>query len=72
MRKRCSAGETEIGELRIAGAAHEDVSGLDVAMQDARRVRSREGVRDTDQQVDDLPPRARFNSGPILECAAVD
>ena len=49
-------GETEVGELRVTALTHEDVRGLDVAMQDVGGVRSRERIRDADQKLDALPP----------------
>jgi hypothetical protein len=49
-------GQAEICQLRVAALRHEDVAGLDVAMQDARCMRRGESVSNPDEQVDDLAP----------------
>ena len=63
--------ETEVGELGVAALGDQNVFRLDVAMQDARRMRDGQTVGHADQELHDLPPRPPALSGPILQRAAV-
>ena len=66
------AREPEVGDARAAVAPDEDVVGLDIAMNDAGGVRSREPASGFDQAIDDAREGARRASQPRVEAAAVD
>ena len=59
-------GEPEVEDLGAAVGGHEDVVGLQVAVNDALRVRGRQALRDLAGQVG----RVRGGSAPLLSAAA--
>src|SRR5205823_12743302 len=64
--------EAEVSELRVTVPRHQNVFGLDVAVDDSRLMRSGQTVSDADEQIDDLAPVARFSVSPLAQRAAVD
>src|SRR5215471_18396986 len=64
-------GEAEIEELRFPAAGHEDVPGLDVAVDDPPRVRSLESVGDLDGELERLVERQSPCVQSVLQGLAV-
>ena len=64
--------QAEVRQLGVAILRHQDVGGLDVAVQDAGGVGGGQAIRDAGQQLHDLPPRALLAVRPVLERAAID
>src|SRR4029077_19490498 len=64
--------ETEVGELRIATLGDKNIVRLDVAVQDAGRVRSGQSIGNADEHVDDLFPGSRLVMHPVLQRTAID
>jgi hypothetical protein len=65
------AGEAEVGDAG-PGAAHEDVGGLEVAVDEADLMRGGEAVAGLAEHVDDLGPGPRADTQPVAEGAALD
>ena len=61
--RRGQAGETEVEDLHLPGRLDVNVSGLEVAVHDATRVREGEAVADLLDEVDPLEERARASAG---------
>ena len=65
-------GEAEVHDLGIAARRHHDVGGLDVAMEDAVRVRLAQGVDDLNGARQDLVQTERRPAQPRVERFALD
>ena len=74
---RCAPGHRELGDaevehLRLPAAGHEDVRGLDVAVDDAAGMRGVEGVGDLDPELEHAVERQRPARDLVLQRAAVE
>ncbi len=63
--------EPEVGELGVAVPGHQDVGGLDVAVQNPRSVRRGQRVGHAGEQFDDLVPGALLCPSPVAQGASV-
>ena len=70
--RRGELGEPEVEDLHVAVRAHHDVVRLDVAMDEAARMRGRERTGDLDADVDGLARRQRPPLQPLAERLALD
>ena len=66
------ARQTEVGKLRVSVLRDQDVFRLDVAVQDAGRMRGSDGISHACQQLDEVTPAPRLLRGRRRERAAID
>src|SRR6185436_6021059 len=64
--------EAEVRQLGVAVLRHQNVSRLEIPMQDSRLVRGRKPIGDSNQYLDHLPPGALLRPSPVGERSAVD